>query len=189
MAPKCLVSDCPKPKHAKGYCSMHWSRLKNHGNLKDPRPTLDVRFWAKADKGDPDSCWLWKGSTNHRGYGTFKDFKQGRTTGAHRWAYEIAFGPIPEGLEIDHLCFVRACVNPFHLEAVTHKVNIARGLAGPNGPRQRIKACRQGHEYDESNTWYDKFGKRHCRACNRLNANRFYREHKQAGRSRTTTGS
>jgi hypothetical protein len=190
LAVKCLVEDCQKSKHAKGYCSMHWTRLQRHGSLDDPTPTLETRFWKFVDMSDPDHCWLWKGSHNHRGYGLFQDFKVRRTGHAHRWAYELAIGPIPTGLEIDHLCFNRGCVNPFHLEAVTHRENIRRGLLGPNGPRQRITACRQGHLYDDANTWYDKSGKRHCRECNRLNASRYYHEHKSlAARARTQTGS
>lgn len=82
-------------------------------------------FWARVDVGEPDDCWLWLGSTNgSNGYG-----RLGRRPTwhlAHRYAYEQAVGPIPEGLVLDHLCSVRLCCNPAHLEPVTQAENLAR---------------------------------------------------------------
>lgn len=87
----------------------------------DPR----VRFWSKVDKsGD---CWLWMAAKSY-GYGRF--WTAGRQYSAHRLSYELASGPIQEGLEIDHICHVRACVNPSHLRAVTTKQN-KENLSGP----------------------------------------------------------
>jgi len=102
-----------------------------------------------------DGCWLWTGYINPNGYAMF-----GRRW-AHRVAYEFFVGPIPEGLELDHLCRVPACVNPAHLEAVTHRENMRRA------PATNRTVCPGGHPYDESNTHITKAGKRHCRACDR----------------------
>lgn len=82
-------------------------------------------FWSKVDKtSDPSGCWLWLGALNTGGWGQVK--RQGFENYVHRIAYTELVGPIPEGLEIDHLCHVRNCVNPDHLEAVTQLENLRR---------------------------------------------------------------
>jgi hypothetical protein len=91
------------------------------------RPPPIERFKRFTDVGSED-CWLWRGTIDGNGYGRF--FVSGRPVRAHRWAYEYWCGRIPRRLEIDHLCRVRHCVNPWHLEAVTHPENVRRGLAG-----------------------------------------------------------
>jgi hypothetical protein len=109
---------------------------------------------------DDSGCWIWKASVGRSGYGRLR--MGGKTREVHRLAYEAYRGPIPEGLEIDHLCRVRRCVNPDHLDLVTHAENVRRGLVGS---RERSRThCPYGHPYDESNT-YVKGGGRHCRAC------------------------
>ena len=80
--------------------------------------TPEERFWAKVDK--TDDCWLWTANRTNAGYGHF--WLDRRMVLAHRFAYELLIGPIPDGLTLDHLCRVRACVNPAHLEAVTNRV-------------------------------------------------------------------
>lgn len=91
---------------------------------------VEERFWPKVDRRGPDECWPWLATLDRYGYGTFHDGR--RLTGAHRMAYELLRGPIPDGLELDHLCRTRGCVNPAHLEAVTHRENMgrSRGLHG-----------------------------------------------------------
>lgn len=117
------------------------------------------RFWSKVDK--TATCWLWtRGKSD--GYGVFHIKRIPR--GAHRVAYELLVGPIPEGLELDHRCRNRACVNPAHLEPVPHRVNVKRGLSG-----QLKNECRKGHEYTEENTYHAPSGKRFCRACKKAN--------------------
>lgn len=84
---------------------------------------VQIRFLRKVDK--TDSCWLWTAYVNDDGYGMFRD--NGRLLSAHVWSYEHEHGPVPDGLELDHTCRVRACVNPAHLEPVTHAENVRRG--------------------------------------------------------------
>jgi hypothetical protein len=120
-------------------------------------------------------CWLWvKCSSN--GYGLI--YVMGKNKHAHRLAYEELVGPIPEGLDIDHLCRVRACCNPAHLEPVTRGVNISRGML-PTMARERfskITHCPQGHAYDEKNTYFYKGSERSCRACSREHQKRYERK-------------
>jgi hypothetical protein len=111
---------------------------------------------------DPNGCWLWTGAKT-RGYGSASF--DGRRYRAHRLTYELLVGPIPEGLTLDHLCRVTACVNPAHLEPVTQKENIRRGETGEN---MRSKThCPMGHPFDEKNTYLDPKGHRRCRECRR----------------------
>ena len=106
--------------------------------------TLNERFWSKVDKDGPGGCWLWTASQNGYGYGKFK--APHAFVASHRYAYELLVGPIPDGLQIDHLCRNRACVNPAHLEPVTQRVNLMRGntLASINA---RKTHCIRGHEF------------------------------------------
>jgi hypothetical protein len=115
------------------------------------------RFWSKVDKSG--ECWVWTGG--HRtsnGYGRFQPTYPGPTIVAHRIAYELLVGPIPEGLQLDHLCRNRLCVNPAHLEPVTLIENIRRA---------RPTHCKHGHEFTPENTISvrSRPGRRHCRKC------------------------
>lgn len=103
-------------------------------------------------------CWLWQGVLDDYGYGRF--WLHGKEFQAHRVLYEVAHGPIPKGLVIDHICRVKHCVNPDHLEAVTQKENTLRGLRG-----RQITHCMRGHEFTETNTRTTADGRRVCRAC------------------------
>ena len=119
----------------------------------------ESRFWAKVNK--TETCWLWTASTTTAGYGQFH-YEARRMVMAHRMAYELIVGPIPDGLELDHLCRIRRCVNPAHLEAVTRKENVRRGLCGA-----MVTVCPRGHEYTTENTRLDTKGWRRCRTCHR----------------------
>lgn len=122
---------------------------------------VEERFWAKVDV--TPGCWYWNGATANAGYGSFR-FK-GRNMGAHRAAYELFIGAIPKGLELDHLCREPACVNPAHLEPVTHLVNMLRG-DNPIANHARQTHCRNGHEFSPANTMWSSAKGRRCRTCN-----------------------
>lgn len=128
--------------------------------MTQPDTPRTARFWSKVELGE--GCWLWRGATNRHGYGIFGVL--GRSRMAHRIAYELSVGPIPEGLTIDHLCRNHACVRPGHLEPVTNKENILRGIS-PSAIHARTTHCPQGHPYDARNTRIRRNGKRACLAC------------------------
>lgn len=120
------------------------------------RPVLPQRFWDRVERsGEPGECWLWTGTTMMNGYGEMR--LDGTRWYVHRLAYEALVGPIPEGLHIDHLCRVRNCVNPDHLEPVTPEENVRRGV-----PYNAKKThCPRQHPYDRIN----KRGARVCGKC------------------------
>jgi len=119
-------------------------------------------FWAKVKK--TEHCWLWTGCIKSNGYGTYG--KEGKY--AHRISYVLTRGEIPLGLQLDHLCRVRNCVNPDHLEAVTRKENIRRGMAG-SGINSRKTSCIRGHKLSGSNLLVvGKRKKRQCKICSRF---------------------
>lgn len=127
--------------------------------------SLEERFWAKVDKGDGTGCWLWTGARNDVGYGQI--WVGDRIVYAHRAAYEMLVGPIPEGMQIDHLCRTPLCVRALdHLEPVTQRENILRGT-GFSALNARKTHCPQGHPFSEENTYYTEHGSRRCRTCSR----------------------
>ncbi len=129
----------------------------------EPDKTLEDRFWAKVDK--TDDCWLWTGAINQSGYGTLSlGSRSEGTIGAHRASYILNIGTIPDGLQLDHLCRVRHCVRPEHLEAVTPRENKRRG-EGVAGTKSRQTHCVHGHVFDEANTHIRSNGTRQCREC------------------------
>lgn len=114
---------------------------------------------------DPNSgCWLWLASTNVRGYGNF--CADGKVYRAHRWAYEALVGPVPRHLVLDHKCRVHCCVNPAHLEPVTQRENILRGMA-PAALQAARTHCIHGHELSGSNLYVKPNGARQCIPCRR----------------------
>lgn len=139
------------------------------GVKRFPMPRdLEARWLLRVEKEGHDGCWRWIGATWAKGYGKFTEPGTQRRVGAHKWGYERYVGPVPEGKELDHLCRNRWCVNPGHLEPVTHLENVRRGIVGEvNGARQRaITRCPRGHEYTPENTYYRKSRNgRNCRAC------------------------
>lgn len=111
-----------------------------------------------------NECWIWSWQLNDTGYGTLKVNAKRRT--AHRVAYELRYGEIPKGLELDHLCRNRACINPLHLEPVTHKENMSRGdKLAMSRPQREKTHCKNGHELVVDNLYLYEEGRRICRAC------------------------
>jgi hypothetical protein len=168
--------------------------------MADRSAPLPERLWRAVEKVGPvpeyrpdlGPCWLWTGYIDPEGYGRI--YAGHKTFRTHRLAYTLLAGPIPEGLEPDHLCRVRHCVKPIadehgpaHLEPVTHLENMRRALLAHDGqmprgvhPNQLKTQCQHGHPFDEVNTYWTPRGRRTCRACNRLSVERYKAKRREA---------
>jgi hypothetical protein len=146
------------------------------------RQNLWVRFSTKVERR-PNGCLEWTAASYPDGYGNF--VYEGRSHPAHRLAYIWFVGPLPEGLEIDHKCRNRACVEPTHLEPVTHLENVRRG--NRVGPQPKRDSCGKGHLFDVANTWYARNGQRKCRACAAINQRLFHARRRAARQAATAT--
>src|SRR6185369_1743609 len=132
---------------------------------------VESRFWARVNK--TESCWLWTGGVTASGYATTRLADGKKQQVVHRFAYERLVGLIPSGLELDHLCRVRICVNPAHLEPVTARTNTLRAPEGVTAKKARQTHCIRGHEFDAANTYYRRRGGRTCRKCQAANYRRW----------------
>jgi hypothetical protein len=139
------------------------------------------RFWERVDRSaGPQQCWPWTGSRNWLGYGRAK--VRGRHSNAHRIAYLLAGRPIPAGFQVDHLCRVRACCNPQHLEAVPARENVLRGEA-PSAQNASKTHCSRGHSFEGSNLVVTKSKNqryRECRTCQRERVRRYRARRREA---------
>lgn len=165
---------CDEPAYIRGWCVKHHSRWRRHGDPLAYMPHLpspEEKFAASHEVA-ASGCWLWTGRLNKDGYGALA--AAGQRWPAHVWSYIRFAGPVPDGLEIDHVCHSRdktcpgnecihrRCVNPDHLEAVTHRENVRRGV-GPAAAKAAQVTCIRNHPLPEP----DKNGRRRCLACNR----------------------
>jgi hypothetical protein len=123
------------------------------------------RFHQYAEPITESGCWIWTASENGKGYGQFS--VKGIPVKAHVFAYEFYRGAMPIGLMPDHLCRVRCCVNPWHMEAVPNKINVLRGDS-PTAINARKTSCIRGHVFDQANTYTYK-SRRYCKSCQRDN--------------------
>lgn len=139
-----------------------------------PRKSQTLRFESKVNKDGPipkarpdlGKCWIWTASKEKRGYGIWSPHCSMKTTNAHRYAYTMANGAIPPGLQIDHLCRNHSCVRPSHLEAVTCRTNVLRGI-GSAALNVLKTHCPLGHAYTFANTYVSPRNERACRICRR----------------------
>lgn len=142
-----------------------------------PLSERERRFLSKVEIVTESGCWIWMDAVHKYGQFCFDN----KRTLAHRFAYEFYKGPIPQGLQIDHLCRVQSCVNPHHLEAVTSRENTLRGTTGP-ALNVKKTHCKHGHEFNEENTLLVKNGlERVCLKCREV-----YNARKRYERTRKT---
>jgi hypothetical protein len=175
------VSDSREGREGEG-------RVERIGINDDLVLTLDRDWLAERVERVPfHECWEWTGGSDRRGYGMIQVNRDGRFTNlrAHRAMYILEFGAIPPGRVLDHLCRRPSCVRPTHLEAVSDRVNILRGI-GNSAENARKTHCQRGHHYDETNTyWIGR--KRYCRLCRQItrsNRDRAYENRLERERKR-----
>lgn len=142
-----------------------------------PRSPAEFRAFIDGqcryeDRGHTSACKVWTGRCNSDGYA--QAGWRGQTLRLHRPAYEFARGAIPTGMVIDHVCRVRNCLNPEHLEVVTNAENVRRGLLG--ALHTPVTHCKNGHEYTPENSYFWR-GKRKCRGCSRDAVSRYAKAH------------
>lgn len=174
----CKVDDCGEPaKGGLGWCRRHYQKWYNTGDPLAPdkytRRGAPLRERLEARIIKTDYCWFWTGKPNRSGYGVIgiTDENGRKLYMAHRVAYEVFAGPIPEGLVLDHLCRNRACVRPDHLEPVEQLENVRRGAATERGTH-----CPSGHEFTEENTYWV----RTCITCHRASRDRWKAKRRKA---------
>jgi hypothetical protein len=179
----CSENGCDRTARKRGLCNTHYERLRRAGAFEIREKNPIVRLWARIEKNGPiptyrpdlGRCWIWQGATTS-GYG--RVYFDGRVRPVHHVVWSLTVGAFPEGMEPDHLCRVRACCNPAHLEPVTQRINLMRG-ASPSASYARRSHCDAGHPLEgpdadiytpsDHPTW------RLCRKCrgrNSLNSQR-----------------
>ena len=168
---------CDACREAVNAYKREWrAKRRGHEGIR-PGPKLPwTERLPRLYKVDENGCWIWQGAVRAGGYGHIGI--DGRRVAAHRASWELYRGPIPEGLQIDHLCRVRNCVNPDHLEPVTQAENVRRGMS-PTAVAAREKRCFKGHSMEDP--WIGGDGKRRCRIClaERLAAQRAARKERR----------
>lgn len=167
----CAKEFTPRKAHVERGMGLYCSRACHYAHKRSlPVQDWQPRFWAKVDKNGPlwngTPCWLWTGAKDKHGYGSFARHKGKGGEKAYAVSYELERGPVPVGLQLDHLCRNPSCVNHGHLEAVPQAVNIARGVSPPAN-NARATYCVAGHEFTPENTymWGPKKAWRGCQAC------------------------
>ena len=164
----CSAMPCDRPAETKvGLCLKHYKRWKRRGTTHDI--TTEDRFFSHVEQHG--ECWNWTATRLPAGYGNFAIRRS--PVMAHRWAYEFLIAEIPTGLALDHLCRNTSCVNPWHLEPVTDRVNVVVRGTGITAQNARKTHCIHGHPFDLINTYVCPRGRRLCRACPRASSARW----------------
>lgn len=136
-----------------------------------PRDPVE-RFWEHVDRRGPDECWPWLGKGNGDGYGRIgigsRADKSGRDIAAHRFAWELEYGPIPAGMNVCHRCDNPPCTNPWHLFLGTQTDNLADMVSKGRHYQTNVTHCIRGHIFDVPNTYINPQGRRSCRVCRRM---------------------
>jgi len=146
---------------------------------------IPKRIAARIDQRGPEECWPWTGKLTEKGYARI--CLNGRRTTVHRYLYEVYVGPVPNGLVLDHLCRVRHCVNPAHLEPVSNRENVLRGI-GPTAVNAKRVYCLFGHLFDEANTMKARNGGRLCRTCRNRDQRAAFQRRKERLKARKARG-
>lgn len=152
----CAFDGCDNASRSNGLCHGHYSQRRNGRELRPLSSsskglTLEQRFWAKVNKDTPSGCWEWTGATSGYGYGQIGIGKKRQK--AHRVSWELVNCPIPDGMELDHLCSNPKCVNPYHLRAVTHAQNMQH-LTGAN--KRSVSGVRGVYWNKQRKAWHAK---------------------------------
>lgn len=153
----------------RGMCWMHYMRWHTHGDptvvlKKKKRDDQTVAEWFLTFVDKPESgCWEWTGFKDRNGYGKFNALEGEQL--AHRAAYRLFVGEIRKDLTLDHICRNRGCVNPEHLDCVSHSENMRRSPLWKGTKNAAKTHCRKGHPYDATNTFRYRDGRRDCRTC------------------------
>lgn len=145
---------------------------------KGPKRKLPIERFLKFVRYAENGCQLWIGYRFPNGYGLFSPGGREHSVYAHRWAHQHFVGPIPEGLEVAHKCGNRACVNPQHLKAITHRENLFDTLTSTRLNSEKTH-CVKGHEYTPENTIYTREGWRQCKKCKKASMLDWWRRNRK----------
>lgn len=191
----CAFPNCGRKVHCSGLCNGH----RQQANAGKPLKPL----WAnQRERGTPPrmpyleapcpnptligNCRIWQARKDRKGYGVVR--ADGKTRKAHRYAWQLAKGPIPTGMVIDHLCRNRACINPDHLRVVTCRINAVENSLGNSALYIARTHCKNGHPFSEANTLIRTDGGRRCRICLKETNQRNWQCHKLRTRNATKVG-
>lgn len=174
----CSVEGCGRPHVARGFCNRHWKHWRSTADSTEVRKDRRRRgapLYESIEYDPLTGCWMWTGA-RAGGYGIVK--RTGSSRLVHRVVYELLHGPIPAGVEPDHLCRTPACVRPDHLELVDHRTNLLRGES-PSAIHARKTHCIHGHPFSGENLYIDPKGARICLICRKAKNKRSREAHRR----------